>query len=236
VIKVIIVFASALLISIAVFVALWWITKSTTFQVFGEIYAKAEIQHKAIALTFDDGPTRERTDEILSILREENVKATFYLIGRDMEVNPGEAEKIVADQHEVGNHSFNHDRMVLVTPEFVRNEIEKTDDLIRKAGFANEITFRPPYGKKLFVLPYYLSENGRKTISWDIAPENVAERSDDIIRYTLENTRSGSIILLHVAYRTRDESLKSVRPIIKGLKEKGFEFKTVSELLAMQNR
>lgn len=233
--KKIIVFSSVLLTFIVIFASLSQISKSRTFQVFGQIYSRVETQQKAIALTFDDGPTRERTDEILRILREENVKATFYLTGSEIEKNAGETEKIIAENHEIGNHSYNHDHMVLVTPDFVRNEIETTDDLIRKAGFAGEITFRPPYGKKLFSLPYYLSENNRKTITWDVEPETFVEKSEDIIKYSLENTKNGSIILLHIAYRSREESLKSVSPIIKGLREKGFEFKTVSELLALQD-
>ena len=107
-------------------------------------------------------------------------------------------EKIVAAGHEIGNHSFSHRRMVLVSPGFVKSEIEKTDDLIKKAGYAKEITFRPPYSKKLFVLPWYLSENSRKTVTCDVEPETYAEMSGDIIKHTLENTGNGSIILLHV--------------------------------------
>lgn len=215
-------------------IALFQISKSRTYQFFGEIYPRIETSQKVVALTFDDGPTQSNTDEILQILQDENVKATFYLMGSEIEKNIGEAEKIVAAGHEVGNHTFNHERMILVTPEFVKSEIEKTDELIRKAGFRGEITFRPPFGKKLVVLPWYLSANNRKSVTWDVEPETYFSKSEDIIKNTLENTQNGSIILLHVMYKSRAESMKSVRPIIKGLKEKGFEFKTVSELIALK--
>ena len=215
-------------------VLLFQISKSQTFQFFGEIYPRVETQQKVVALTFDDGPSREHNDEILDILREENVKVTFYVIGSEIEKNPGELEKIIAAGHEVGNHSFNHERMILVTPDFVKNEIERTDGLIRKAGYQKDITFRPPYGKKLFALPFYLSENNRRTITWDVAPENFGEKSEDMIKYTLDNANNGSVILLHVAYKSRAESMKSVRPIIQGLKEKGFKFKIISEMLSMK--
>ncbi len=214
---------------------LFHISKSRTFQFFGEIYPRVETQQKVVALTFDDGPTRGPTDEILGILREENVKATFYLVGSTIEENQGETEKIIQEGHEIGNHTYNHKRMILVSPDFVKNEIETTDELIKKAGYKGEITFRPPFGKKLFALPFYLSEYNRKTITWDVDPETFVGKSEDIIKYTLENTKNGSIILLHVAYNSRAESMKSVRPIIKSLREKGFEFKTVSELLAIKN-
>jgi chitin deacetylase len=225
------------LFSILLFVcfALFQFSRSRTFQFFGEIHAHIETPRSIVALTFDDGPTRSHTDEILGILREENVKATFYVIGDDIEKNPGELEKIIADGHEIGNHSFSHKRMVLVTPGFVKNEVEKTDTIIRQSGWEKEITFRPPYSKKLFVLPWYLSGHNRKTITCDVEPETYVEKSSDIIKYTLENTQNGSIILLHVMYSSRAESMRAVRPIIQGLREKGFEFKTVSELLLAKN-
>ena len=227
------------LIFLAVFTVISYLLfqagKSRTFQFFGEIVPRVETSQKKVALTFDDGPSREKTNEILQILREENVRATFYVTGAEIEKNPGELEKIITEGHEIGNHTFNHERMILVSPSFIRSEIERTDELIRKAGWTNEITFRPPFGKKLFTLPFYLSKNNRKTITWDIEPETYVGKSEDIIKYTLDNTKNGSIILLHVMYSNRNESMKSVRPIIKGLREKGFEFKTVSELLAMRN-
>jgi peptidoglycan/xylan/chitin deacetylase (PgdA/CDA1 family) len=223
-----------LLVLFCVSFLIFQISKSRTFQLFGEIHPRVETSQKVVALTFDDGPTKAHTDEILQILREENILATFYLIGDEIRKNAGETEKIIAAGHEIGNHSFTHQRMVLVTPDFVKNEVEKTDELIRKAGFQNEITFRPPYGKKLFALPWYLSKNDRKSITWDVEPETYFEKSDDIIKNTLDNTRNGSIILLHVMQDSGQESRNAVRPIIRGLKEKGFEFKKVSELIALK--
>lgn len=216
-------------------ISLFQIGKSRSFQFFGEIYPRVETSNKVVALTIDDGPTKAHTDEILKILREEKVKATFFLIGAEIEANPGEIEKIIAAGHEIGNHTFHHDRMWLVTPDFVKNEVEKTDELIRKAGFKGEITFRPPFGKKLFVLPWYLSSHNRKSITWDVEPNTYFQKTDDLTKNALENTKNGSIILLHVMYDNVADSMNSVRPIIKGLKDKGFEFKTVSELIALKS-
>jgi peptidoglycan-N-acetylglucosamine deacetylase len=214
-------------------ISLFQISKSRTFQFFGEIYSRVETSQKVVALTFDDGPTKANTENILQILREENVKATFYLVGNDIETNITETEKIISDGHEIGNHTFRHNRMWFITPNFAKDEVEKTDELIRKAGYQGEITFRPPFCKKMFALPWYLSANNRKTITWDVEPESYFEKSEDLIKNTLENTRNGSIILLHVMHDSGQESMKSVRPIIKDLKEKGFDFKTVSEIIAL---
>ncbi len=206
------------------------VSNSRTFQFFGEICPRVETSQKVIALTFDDGPTKEHIDEILKILADENIKATFFVIGKDIEQNPGQLEKIIAAGHEVGNHTYSHERMTTVSSSFVKDEIEKTDTLIRDAGYKETIHFRPPYGKKLFSLPYYLWQHDRKTITWDVEPETFVLRANDIINYTITHTKNGSIILLHVFYDSRKESMKAVQPIIKGLKEKGFEFRTVSDL------
>lgn len=227
-------FAIIVIFLLAVVVTLWHISKSRTFQFFGTITARVETEEKIIALTFDDGPTPQFTDEILETLKQQDVKATFFLTGDALEKYPKEGEKIVAAGHEIGNHSYSHKRMVLVTPSFVKDEILKTDHLIKLAGYDKLPHFRPPYGKKLFTLPYYLSEIERQTITWDVEPESfpeIAANSETIARYVLDKTGSGSIILLHVMSDPQRKSLTAVKPIIEGLKQKGFRFVTVSELL-----
>lgn len=214
-------------------IILWNITKSRTFQFFGNLYSRIETSEKVIALTFDDGPT-VNTDMILEILDNLNVKATFYVTGIDLEKNMDEGKKIVNSGHELGNHTYSHERMVLKSLNFVRQEIEKTDSLIKEAGYQGEITFRPPFGKKLIFLPYYLKRYNRKTIMWDIEPESyldVANSSENITNHVLANVKPGSIILLHIMFDSRFESLKSIEGIVTGLRQKGYTFKTVSELL-----
>ncbi|MBS1793604.1 MAG: polysaccharide deacetylase family protein [Acidobacteria bacterium] len=226
--------AVVLIVFSVVAVVLWKVGKSRTFQFFGEIVPRVETSQKIVALTFDDGPTPEFTDAILGVLREEDVKATFFLIGGELERHLDEGRKLVAAGHEIGNHSYSHTRMILVTPSFVKEEIEKTDDLIRAAGCDKPTHFRPPYGKKLFALPLYLSQHDRQSITWDVEPETypeIAQSTDAIVKYVLDNTRPGSIILLHVMYDPERKSLNAVKPVIEGLKQKGFRFVTVSELI-----
>jgi len=213
------------------------ISKSRTFQFFGEIVPRINTREKVVALTFDDGPTPDVTEEVLSILNETGVKATFFVIGENLERNPEEGRKIVAAGHEMGNHGYSHERMVLKTPSFIESEIERTDQLIRQAGYQSAIHFRPPYGKKLILLPYFLSRTSRKTITWDVEPDSypeIAADSNKIVAHVMEKVRPGSIILLHVMASSRSESLKAVRGVITGLKSQGYSFKTVSELLDTQ--
>lgn len=231
-------FALTILLASLILFSLWRISRSTTFQFFGQIVPRVNTSQKVVALTFDDGPTTEVTDQLLLTLEQEGVRATFFIIGAVLEENIEEGKKIAAAGHELGNHSYSHDRMILVTPSFVKQELEKTDQLIRAAGYQGDIHFRPPFGKKFFTLPYYLSKTNRKTITWDVDPDSypdIAANSDKIVEFVLSKTRPGTIILLHVMYPSRVESLKAVRKIIERLKAQGYSFKTVSELLALEN-
>lgn len=220
---------------IAGFIGLWQISRSSTFQFFGRLVHRVDTSQKVVALTFDDGPTPEFTGQILSALDREQVRATFFVTGAELEKHMAEGQRIVAAGHELGNHSYSHERMLLVSPSFVEREVEGTDKLIRAAGHQGEIYFRPPYGKKLFTLPYYLAKTGRKSVTWDVAPDSdpdIAADSDKIAEHVLSKARPGSIIILHVMYGSRGESLEAVKKIVEGLKAQGYSFKTVSELLA----
>jgi peptidoglycan-N-acetylglucosamine deacetylase len=219
---------------IAATAAAYQISKSRTFQFFGEIVPRIDTRQKVVALTFDDGPTPGVTEEVLSILNEAGVKATFFVIGVNLERNLEDGRKIVAAGHELGNHTYSHKRMVLKTPSFIESEIARTDQLIRQAGYQSAIHFRPPYGKKLILLPYFLARTSRKTITWDVEPDSypeIAADSNKIVAHVMEKTRPGSIILLHVMSDSRSESLKAVKGVISGLKGQGYSFKTVSEIL-----
>ncbi|RRB04295.1 polysaccharide deacetylase family protein [Larkinella rosea] len=220
------------LIPVFLFV-LWKISRSRTFQFFGEIYPRIETGQKVVALTFDDGPTR-KTARILAILHRLNIKATFFVTGQSLAENEAEGKQIVLEGHQLGNHTYMHNRMVFKSFAFVKSEVEKTDSLIRRTGFREEILFRPPNGKKLILLPYYLNQTNRKTIMWDVEPESYAEiagNSEKITKHVLANTKPGSIILLHVMYDDGEESIKAITEIVAGLKQRNYAFKTVNELL-----
>ncbi|TYS16628.1 polysaccharide deacetylase family protein [Rossellomorea vietnamensis] len=198
---------------------------SRTFQLFGGLTNKVETDQKAVALTFDDGPT-DNVDDILAVLNQYEIKATFFLIGNEIEKRKEEAEKIVADGHQVGNHSYSHQRMIFKTPSFIKEEIEKTDRLIESIGYEGEIDFRPPNGKKLAVLPFYLHREGKETITWNIEPDHAVDK----VEYVKRNIENGSIILLHPMYDESGEQLQLLESIIKLLIDEGYEFVTVNEL------
>ena len=208
------------------------IMNSRTFQFFGGNINRVDTSDKVVALTFDDGPS-PAADTILSILNSENVKATFFLIGSDIETYPDETRKLITAGHAIGNHTYQHDYLVFKSPATIKAEIEKTDKLIREAGYNDPIQFRPPYCKKLLFLPYYLKQHNRKTILWDLEPNSYPEinaSSEKMIQYVVDNAKPGSIILLHPWHDNTGTTIGSLKGIIEGLKAKGYTFKTVNEL------
>lgn len=215
------------------------VMKSRTFQLFGDIITQVDTENKVVALTFDDGPT-DKTDEILEVLKEAGIKATFFLNGSNICDKPEYAARIAEAGHELGNHTYSHNRMVFKSMSYIKSEIESTDKLIREAGYMGEINFRPPNGKKLLLLPYYLSRNGRRTIMWSLEPDSYPEIAGDpekITKYVVENIKPGSIILLHVMYDNNERgSLEAVKEIAAALKDKGYMFVTVSELLKYEKK
>ncbi|MGI5827990.1 MAG: polysaccharide deacetylase family protein [Patescibacteria group bacterium] len=211
--------------------SLFQVSRSRTFQFFGEIVPRVETNEKVVALTFDDGPT-EYTQDVLKILQEKNVKATFFVIGSELEKKPQIGEAIASAGHELGNHSYSHERMWFKSPSYILNEIESTNKLIQEAGYQGDIHFRPPYGKKLIGLPWYLKQHNIKTVTWDVEPDTYGSNADFLIDYTVENTKPGSIILLHPFCESCSSQKEAISKIVDGLQTKGYRFVTVSELLA----
>ena len=212
----------------------WQLARSRSVQVFGEHLARVETEHRVVALTFDDGPTPRALATLLPLLRDYGVRATFFVNGAALERHPALGAALIRDGHELGNHSYSHQRMLMQSQAFIADEIERTDALIRAAGHQGPVYFRPPYGLKLFALPYYLQQTGRTTVLWDVEPDSdqrLGERPMAIAAHVGAHARPGSIILLHVMYDSRHASLAAVPLILEDLHTRGFRFVTLSELL-----
>lgn len=231
--KIVTIFLAIFLLLSLAGIAAYKIMNSRKFQFFGGLVTRVDTKDKVVALTFDDGPS-QKVDDILSILNSQNVKATFFLIGNEIKQHPEETKKLISAGQGIGNHTYSHKRMIFKTPSYIKEEIEETDSLIREMGYKEPIQFRPPNGKKLILLPYYLKKHNRKTILWDFEPNSYPEinlSSDKIVQYVVNNVTPGSIILLHPMYDSKGTTIGAIKGIIEGLKSKGYEFKTVNELL-----
>jgi peptidoglycan/xylan/chitin deacetylase (PgdA/CDA1 family) len=137
-----------------------WLKSHRSPQLFGKCIHRVTTAQKVVALTYDDGPSLH-TGELLAILRKYEVRATFFLLGKNGETHPALVRQIHEEGHELGNHSYSHQPLIFKFPSFIREEIDKTDRIIRQSGYVGTIHFRAPYGRKLFALPWILSKLNR---------------------------------------------------------------------------
>ena len=209
------------------------LSKSRTFQFFGGLTARVDTDTPVVALTFDDAPS-QYTDTVLRILKAKNVSATFYCIGKNIEEYPEQARAIVESGHELGNHSYSHTRLIFKSLPFIAGEIDKTNERIRQAGYTDTITFRPPNGKKLLLLPWYLYTHHIQTVMWDVEPDTyVGGKPAEIVSYVEQHARPGSIILMHPFCGQECEADREALPgVIDRLTAKGYRFVPVSQLLS----
>jgi len=229
----ILVLTAIVIVAVALGYGTYRLIPSRTTQLVGELVQRVETDERIVALTFDDGPTDADVDTVLETLAQRGVVATFYLNGQDIEKNPDAIQAIIADGHEIGNHTWSHRSMAFVTLDTVAEEIESTDAAIRAAGYDGPITFRPPYGNKLLVLPLYLAQHDRLTVTWDVSVEDFSgaqQSSDEIVDGTVRTTSPGSIILLHPWFG-RTASQQAIGEVIDQLQEQGYRFVTVSDLV-----
>lgn len=216
----------------ALIFGLYHLSRSRKFQLFAPIVSHVKTDKAIVALTFDDGPTKAHSQTVLDILSEKDIKATFFVTGKQTLENMDLAKAIVTAGHELGNHSFSHKRMMLKSPAFIKKEIEETDKAIRQASYVGNIYFRPPYGKKLFVLPWYLRQEKRTTVMVDLEPDTYERSTEGMVDHVRNGVQNGSIILLHVMYEGNGEARAALPLIIDELTNAGYSFVTVSELLA----
>ena len=198
------------------------------------VYSQVSTEEKAVALTFDDGPHPTYTAEILDILREYGIKATFFVIGENVERSKEVLKRCADEGHEIGNHTYSHASANNCTTRTLKEEIEKTDRIIFDLIGKKPALFRPPTGICNNRSVALSTELGFKTIVWNVDTRDWAHTSTDkIIKNVLENVKSGSIILFHDYIESPSPTPDALKVIIPELIAKGYTFLTVSELLEL---
>jgi peptidoglycan/xylan/chitin deacetylase (PgdA/CDA1 family) len=221
-------------IAVAAAVLLFQVSRAKCFSLAGEAICRVETTQPVVALSFDDGPTRDGVAWATAALRRTGAHATFFLIGEQVEGREPLVRQLLAEGHEVGNHSFSHARMVLHSPAYYDREIESTDVLLRRAGVAAPRLFRPPYGKKLIGLPRALARHGYRMIMWDVEDPSGAATPREYADRLLEQVRPGSIIIMHIMYRGNRTARDALPLVLEGLAARGLRVVTVGELLALR--
>jgi len=198
----------------------------------GVTFSRVSVPGPYVALTFDDGPHASHTPRLLDILRARNVKATFYVIGKNVDLYPGIVRRTVAEGHEIGNHTYTHPKLSSLSNDRVMSEIRKTDDAIVRACGIRPKTLRPPYGALLQNQRQMIhSTFGYPTIMWSVDPLDWKRPGSSVVTSRIVSaTNNGAIILVHDLHGS---SVDAMPATVDALLRKGYKFVTVSQLLAM---
>lgn len=204
----------------------------------GSAKSKPDSKAKRVALTFDDGPDRKYTPLILDVLKKNEVKATFFVVGVQVSKFGDVLERIVKEGHAVGNHSWDHADLTKKTPEQIDEEIGKTDEAIRKAIGSGTDLFRPPYGANDTNVKKAAASAERKLVLWTVDTRDWSGSTPkEILEKIRKQTKPGGIILMH-SFGGKggklDNTVEALPQVIDYLKSEGYTFVTVPELLAGQ--
>ena len=199
----------------------------------GTSFSRVLVSGKYCAMTFDDGPHPQNTPRLLDILRARNVKATFYVIGRSVDLYPQVVRRTVAEGHEVGNHSHTHRLLTKLGDSELRTEMQRCRDAVSRAAGVRMRTMRPPYGGLLQrQRQLVMDEFGYPTILWAVDPLDWKRPGPSVVASRiLGSTTPGAIILAHDLHAPTVDAMPAT---IDGLLRRGFQFVTVSQLLAMK--
>lgn len=205
---------------------------------------------RKIALTFDDGPCEE-TSQVLEILKEHGIRATFFIVGKMINGKENILDQAKRDGHEFGNHTFSHPNLLFKSKAFIENEITKCDRELEKVGIKTNL-IRFPYIKGAWNAFSVCRKLKKKVIYVDITSfslksydwwEPVQKQKGklhrgieirDVIEKTIKDTRNGSILVFHDYLQgigSHPELIPILKAVLPGLKARGFEFVTISELL-----
>jgi peptidoglycan-N-acetylglucosamine deacetylase len=194
-----------------------------------------------VALTFDDGPDPKWTPQILDILRQNHVHATFFVIGKHAEDHPGLIRRILREGHEIGNHTYTHPDLSEVSPEQATLELNATQQLIEWISGRTTILFRPPYNADS--MPTSLAEARPIALSTDLGYITVGESidpedwerpgTDTIVRRVKEARDAGRVILLHDGGGDRSQTVAALPQILDFLKARGDSVVPVGKLLGL---
>jgi polysaccharide deacetylase family sporulation protein PdaB len=195
------------------------------------IICRVPTTHKVIALTIDDGPNRKTTPEVLAVLKEKNVRVTFFVLGENVDNQPGILAREIADGHEFAVHSYHHNRMTKLDNSNINEELTRTEAAIARMTSEKPTLFRPPGGRYNENVLAIAKERGYLTVLWDVDSHDWARPPvNTLVNSVIKRVSPGSIVLLHDGMYPLPTP-KALAILIDRLRDQGYEFVTVSELL-----
>jgi peptidoglycan/xylan/chitin deacetylase (PgdA/CDA1 family) len=215
--------------------SIYYATYAVRSQWLGRTDWRGSGRTSVVALTFDDGPS-EDTERILDVLAAHDLRGTFFMVGRNVERFPQMARRVVAEGHEIGNHSYSHPIFLYRTPRETRRQLERAQVVIAETVGVRPRWARPPCGVRTPAYFQAAQSLGLRTVQWDVAGFDWKRRSGErIAQDVLRGTRPGSIILLHdgdsEGKQDRRETAAALPLIIEGLRARGLRIAPLSQLL-----
>ena len=183
---------------------------------------------KAVALTFDDGPNPNTTPIALELLKKYNAKGTFFMVGKAVAGNEEIIKQVVAEGHQIGNHSWSHPLLTKISLEQAKSQINDTTEALKKASGQGVHIMRPPYGGINAAIQAAVDQS---FILWDVDTLDWKNRNTASIMKEVRKARPGSIILMHDTHQT---SINALPTVLQYLTEQGFELVTIDELMGDQ--
>jgi len=216
----------------------WWACATPTSTFFRPVLVRGPQEGKRVTLTFDDGPTEQFTGQVLDILRDQHVPATFFVCGRNVEAHPDLLRRIVAEGHTVGNHTYSHPYLFFKSRRRMADEIDRTQAAIEKVvGFRPKV-FRPPYGARWFGLVPTLIERGMQLVQWSATGYDWKKDAAGITQSALRELKPGAVILLHDGREThtaaeidRSPTVRALANLITGARKAGYTFAPLRDFL-----
>lgn len=196
-------------------------------------YSSIQTNQLVTALTVDDGPHPSNTPRLLKILRDRNIKASFFLVGKNAKAYPAIVRQIIAEGHEIGNHTYTHASLTSISDDQIRKELKMSSDAVFEASGYRPQTIRPPYGAvNTRVKDLIFTEFGYPTIMWSVDPQDWRRPGVSVVTSRIVNgVRPGSILLVHDIHAPTIEAMPGT---LDQILAKGYRFVTVSQLMNIE--
>lgn len=221
--------------ALAILISLTLPVKALAWQWSGNVISSAGGRRKAVALTFDDGPHPVKTPEILELLSNYGIHATFFVTGDNASLYPEIIQQEIDGGHEIGNHTYSHVFLKKVPFETAKNEICALDDLMLENFEYKPKLLRPPGGLYNDKICRFANDLGYEVVLWSIDTRDWAHTpAREIADCIINNVKNGDIILCHDFVGGTSYTARALRTVIPKLLEMGYEFVTVSELLGTE--
>lgn len=208
-----------------------WASADIGSGVYLKSFCRKQTTEKVLALTFDDGPDEIMTPKVLDVLKQYNIKATFFLVGDKAVRRPQIVERLIAEGHAIGNHTYSHKgTFPLSSEKAVETELRNCSDAIVEISGVPPKLFRPPFGVTNPVIGRVVRRSGLRSVGWSIRSlDTLSKRSrESVCSGIIRRLHPGAVILLHDRCNDADTLLRMLIPVII---EKGYRFTLIDDLI-----